>query len=125
MDITVTDLEVSTRFYNFCLKEMGFRRIGDVEEGPLWAGEYFEFGLQLAKVNTPHNGDSPGLHHLAFDAVSCGAVDDLYLKLQARHVAIVDKPAFYEKYTKGYYAVFFLDPDGMKLEYVYTPEWPA
>lgn len=125
IDITVNDLKASTRFYDFCLNEMGFRRLDDVDEGPLWAGEYLEFGLQLAKFNTPHNRDAPGLHHLAFAAVSRGAVDDLYLKLQTRNIVIVDKPTFYEKYTAGYYAVFFLDPDGMKLEYVYTPEWPV
>lgn len=124
IDITVTDLEASTRFYDFCLIEMGFRRMGDVEEGPLWAGEYLEFGLQLAKFTALHNRDAPGLHHLAFAAVSRSAVDDLFLKLQTRHVVILDKPAFYEKYTAGYYAVFFLDPDGIKLEYVYTPVWP-
>jgi hypothetical protein len=25
----------------------------------------------------------------------------------------------------GYYAVFFADPDGIKLEYVFRPKWPA
>jgi hypothetical protein len=27
----------------------------------------------------------------------------------------------YDRYLPGYYAVFFADPDGLKLEYVYTP----
>ena len=29
------------------------------------------------------------------------------------------------EYAPGYYAVFFADPDGIKLEYVFTPAWPA
>ena len=39
--------------------------------------------------------------------------------------AIFDAPAEYPEYCRRYYAVFFADPDGIKLEYVYTPEWPA
>jgi hypothetical protein len=27
-------------------------------------------------------------------------------------------------YGPGYYAVFFADPDEIKLEYVYVPRWP-
>ena len=29
---------------------------------------------------------------------------------------VVDPPADYPEYGEGYYAVFFLDPDGLKLE---------
>jgi hypothetical protein len=31
-------------------------------------------------------------------------------------VTVVDPPADYPDYGEGYYAVFFLDPDGLKLE---------
>jgi len=125
IDITVTSLEVSTEFYDFCLAEMGFRRIGDVEEGPLWAGDGLEIGLQASKNDGRHNRYSPGLHHLAFWADSSEAVETLYKKLVKRNVEILDAPALYEKYTAGYYALFFADPDGIKLEYVYTPKWPV
>jgi hypothetical protein len=36
-------------------------------------------------------------------------------------MTILDAPALYERYLPGYYAVFFADPDGVKLEYVFTP----
>lgn len=125
IDLTVTNLKASTRFYDFCLTEMGFKRIGDVQEGPLWAGDGLEIGLQAARVDERHNRYSPGLHHLAFWAGSGEAVDELYLKLLERGVEILDAPALYEKYAPGYYALFFADPDGIKLEYVYTPQWPV
>ena len=125
IDITVTNLEVSTVFYDLCLSAMGFYRIGDVEEGPLWAGDGLEIGLQAATVDGRHNRYSPGLHHLAFWAGSREAVDKFYSKLLSRSVEILDAPALYEKYTAGYYAIFFADPDGIKLEYVYTPKWPV
>ena len=44
--------------------------------------------------------------------------------LQPRYVfgaTILDPPAEYADYGEGYYAVFFADPDGLKLEYVFTP----
>jgi hypothetical protein len=40
-------------------------------------------------------------------------------------VRVLDAPAEYPQYGSGYYAVFFADPDGIKLEYVFTPRWPA
>jgi hypothetical protein len=37
--------------------------------------------------------------------------------------AVLHAPADYPEYNngRGYYAVFFADPDGLKLECVYTP----
>ncbi len=36
---------------------------------------------------------------------------------------VLDAPAEYPQYNggRGYYAVFFADADGLKLEYVFTP----
>jgi catechol 2,3-dioxygenase-like lactoylglutathione lyase family enzyme/diadenosine tetraphosphate (Ap4A) HIT family hydrolase len=124
VDLTVSDLEHSTRFYDSWLPYVGFQRIEDCAEGPLWRGERFELGLQAAKPEYrahPHNRHAPGLHHLAFEAPSIAAVDRLYATLQELGLVILDPPARYEHYAPGYYAVFFADPDGIKLEYVYTP----
>lgn len=43
-------------------------------------------------------------------------VDDLYAFLVKIGAKVVDPPADYPSYGDGYYAVFFLDPDGLKLE---------
>jgi hypothetical protein len=48
-------------------------------------------------------------------------VDRLYARLVEIGAIIVDPPAEYPEYGAGYYAVFFADPDGRKLEYVFTP----
>ena len=123
IDITVSDPERALEFYDFALPLMGFRRIEDADEGPLWAGAHVEIGLQTAKTDlaAAHDRRSPGLHHLAFTAPSRDAVDALYGKLQAAEVFIFDPPADYPHYAPGYYAVFFADPDGLKLELVHEP----
>jgi catechol 2,3-dioxygenase-like lactoylglutathione lyase family enzyme len=104
---------------------VGFRRGGHVPEGPVWAGAQLEIGLQAARAGSAaHDRYAPGLHHLALAAPSRAAVDTLHERLVALGVPILDRPADYPQYAPGYYAVFFSDPDGLKLEYVFTPSWP-
>ena len=71
-----------------------------------------------------HDRYSPGLHHLAFTSPSRAAVDSFHLSLLDLGLSVLDAPADYPEYALGYYAVFFADPDGVKLEYVFTPNWP-
>ncbi len=124
LDLTVSDLSRSTDFYDQVLPLLGFRRSLDVPEGPVWAGAQFELGLSPARSTAAHDRYAAGLHHLAFSAPSRAAVDAAHRRLVELGVAILDPPAEYPRYGPGYYAVFFADPDGIKLEYVYTPRWP-
>jgi predicted lactoylglutathione lyase len=48
-------------------------------------------------------------------------VDALHALLQKIGAEILDPPAHYPEYSEGYYAVFFADPDGLKLEYCHVP----
>ena len=63
---------------------------------------------------------SVGLHHLAFEAPSRAVVDERADWLRAHGAEIESEPREYG-YSPGYYAVFFYDPDGMKLEIVHVP----
>lgn len=121
IDLTVSDLPVATDFYDAILPLMGFRRLPDAAEGPVWTGELVEIGLQAARQQRSHDRYAPGLHHLAFSASGRPDVDRLYSQLCALGVRVLDAPAEYPAYGPGYYAVFFADPDGIKLEYAYTP----
>ena len=121
IDLTVRDLERSTQFYDSVLPLLGFRRNPNVPEGPIWAGAQLEIGLQAARSPAPHDRFVPGLHHLAFTAPSRAAVDAVHEELLALRVRVLDPPAEYPQYAPGYYAVFFADPDGIKLEFVFTP----
>lgn len=121
----MSDLARSTAFYDRVLFLMGFARSADCAEGPLWHGAYVEIGLQPARESRAHDRHAPGLHHVAFDAPDRADVDRVYGELLRFGVAILDAPAEYPQYAPGYYAVFFADPDGLKLEYVFTPVWPV
>jgi catechol 2,3-dioxygenase-like lactoylglutathione lyase family enzyme len=127
IDITVSDLAGATEFYDRILPLMGFKRGADCGDSPVWGGDRVEVSLQVARPASlrSHDRYAPGLHHLAFGAPDRAAVDRLHDQLRSLHVEILDAPAEYPHYTLGYYAVFFAGPDGVKLEYVFTPKWPA
>jgi hypothetical protein len=58
---------------------------------------------------------------VAFLAADRAVVDALANEIPAWGGAILDAPREYPEYVPGYYAVFFTDPDGIKLEAVYLP----
>ena len=126
-DLTVSDPVASRPLYELFLGHCGFTLKSAAED---WAG--FGFGdkrypcitlLQARGENAgrKHDRYTSGLHHLALRANSREDVDALHAKLVAFGATILDPPADYPDYGPGYYAVFFADPDGIKLEYVFTP----
>jgi catechol 2,3-dioxygenase-like lactoylglutathione lyase family enzyme len=60
------------------------------------------------------------LHHLALEAGSRAVVDERADWLRGQGAEIESGPEEYS-YVPGYYAVFFYDPDGIKLEIVHVP----
>ena len=74
--------------------------------------------------NRPCDRYAPGVHHMAFQAESPAAVDEVHEAMLGIGATVLDPPTDYggqAGYSKGYYAVFFADPDGAKLEVVHTP----
>lgn len=127
IDLTVKDPEASRAFYQAVLGFMGYRLVDDHPHGfdmDLDGAPFCSIGLIMAKganADRMHDRYTPGLHHLAWAAESREDVDALYALLQQIGATILDPPADYPKYHTPYYAVFFADPDGLKLEYVYRP----
>jgi glyoxylase I family protein len=122
VDLTVADFRRAKEFYAAVMPLMGFERLPKEFGAVAWRGASI-VAIQPAKPEEKdrvHSRYAPGLNHLAFRAASRAAVDGLHEQLLVLGVSILDAPAEYP-YTPGYYAVFFADPDGMKLEYVYSP----
>src|SRR5262249_16470164 len=132
IDLTVSDLKVSHAFYQAFLSYLGFvtAKVSDeiveyelpTSPGAKIGDYHLSIGLLPARENAQaHDRYSPGLHPLALRAESRADVDDFYAHLQKIGAPIPDAPADYPQYSVGYYAVFFADPDGIKLEYVFKP----
>jgi catechol 2,3-dioxygenase-like lactoylglutathione lyase family enzyme len=132
LDLSVRDPAASAPFYEAVLGYMGFEAVRLVHGNdhlPIFqstdAGQrYFSIALQPAKHPGEHDRYVPGLHHVAFGAASRADVDGLYRLLCDLGAEVLDPPAEYPEYAPEYYAVFFRDPDGLKLEFVYMPSPP-
>jgi len=127
VDLVVSSIERSLPFYRELLTPLGFHRIGEVqgERGEtIWYLSGAASALGLREAQTPSQGPYDryrvGLHHLAFEAHSRGAVNERADWLRAQDAEIESGPEEFA-YLPGYYAVFFYDPDGMKLEIVHIP----
>jgi catechol 2,3-dioxygenase-like lactoylglutathione lyase family enzyme len=88
-----------------------------------WVSQKGSFWIKQADAKfaaDTFNKDRVGLCEVAFRADGRAQVDALAQEVEAQGGAILDPPREYD-YAPGYYAVFFTDPDGIKLEYVHIP----
>ena len=129
VDLVVSSIERSLPFYRELLAPLGYHRIGEVEGErgeTIWylAGPGSSIGLRQAQADGARIGGVDryriGLHHLALEAVSRSVVDERHDWLGCYGREIETPPSEYS-YMPGYYAVFFYDPDGIKLEIVHVP----
>jgi glyoxylase I family protein len=128
IDLTVKDAHASRAFYESVLGFMGYDLSDEHPNGydfDLRGGDDFcSIGILSARgdnADRTHDRYSPGLHHIAWNAASREDVDAMHQHLLSIGATILDAPAAYPKYGPTYYAIFFADPDGLKLEYVHKP----
>ena len=130
IDLTVREPAASFALYDAVLTALGYRLVRQGEEACGWelVSPLGDHSLDIRRARgenagRPHDRYAPGLHHLAFAVESRAAVDRMHAVLLEAGAAILDGPAEYPEYNRGrgYYAVFFADPDGLKLECVFTP----
>ncbi|KAA9000684.1 VOC family protein [Affinibrenneria salicis] len=123
--IRVSDLARSKRFYDTLLGFMGFTLEWEFDHVAGWNNGITMFWITEADEQGrrhKHRTGDVGFHHYAFEVETRDDVDALYALLLREKVDVVDAPADYPSYGEGYYAVFFLDPDGLKLEVMYFLE---
>lgn len=128
LSLTVSDRTKSEPFYDQILHFMGYQKVESNEDFIMWwlenVGAFLIYNSRPDSANKTHDRYSPGLHHLAFNAGSREEVDRLYQIVLDMGSTILDSPAEYNHYAPGYYAFYFADPDGIKLEFVHMPNLP-
>jgi glyoxylase I family protein len=126
LDLVVSDLDRSLAFYRALLEPLGYSRdseiVGERGERVVYLAGSGVVPVSLRQAQTPGRYDRYriGIHHVAFQAPSREIVDECLRWVRGQGVQIENDPKEYD-YRPGYYAGFFYDPDGIKLEIVHVP----
>ncbi|WP_019413331.1 VOC family protein [Paenisporosarcina sp. TG20] len=124
VEINVNDLRKTRSFYDVLLPEMGYSLYQEWELGFSYKFDntYLVFVQTIEKhlESTYHRGQT-GLNHLAFHAKSREQVDEITKMLEVQGTKILYKDKHPYASGNNVYAVFFEDPDRIKLEIV-APE---
>ena len=117
--LSVAKFERSRTFYDRLMKSLGFKK-GTFPVGGEPHCHYYNRNFQITirparSRGSKHDSYSPGLHHLCLRVANRAAVDDVAGRLRSIGIAI-EGPRLWPEYAPDYYAVFFSDPDGIRLE---------
>jgi catechol 2,3-dioxygenase-like lactoylglutathione lyase family enzyme len=126
-EYNISNLKKSRTFYDKFLKQLGWRRFMTRKDVIGYTdGTLKLFLVQVEKRFAPKkfHRKQVGLNHIAFRVNSKKKVDDFHMFLKKNKITILyGGPKDYSaEYAKGYYAIFFEDPDRIKLEVVFAPD---
>jgi glyoxylase I family protein len=118
--LSVSDMERSERFYDAVMRLLGFHK-GDKAIGGDPHAHYFNRTMQIsirpARSSLKHDPYAPGLHHFCLQLATPADVDAAVEALRGLGVETTEA-ARHPEYNPDYYATFFEDPDGLRLELV-------
>lgn len=131
VELYVADLARSREFWSWLLEGLGYARFQEWRDPATQApaGASWRLGLTyvvlvqtaarfLDASQPPYHRCRPGLNHLAFHVESPAAVDRWTAALRDRGVPILYADRHPHAGGPGTYAVYFEDPDRIKLELV-------
>ena len=119
--LAVADFKTSYPFYSDIFEGLSYKQVSDKNDRAAWVSPD-GYGVTIAQADIsdyPYKFSAPGLHHLCLKADSTEIVDRIYKFILEKDAHVFDAPQKYPNYTDKYYAVFFADPDGIKLEVAY------
>jgi catechol 2,3-dioxygenase-like lactoylglutathione lyase family enzyme len=124
--LTVGDLKLSGLIYGQLLALLGCRQGESTPRFCAFVGRLPEV-LLYKSPSTSHghtyDRSTPGLHHVCFAADSAALVDEAYKFAIESRLTVLDIPSLYPQYSASYYATYFLDPDGLKVEIAHCPDY--
>ena len=117
--ISVTDLQRSEFFYDKVLQEtLGFRKNKFALGGDphvQYFNRHFGYVLRPIRAVIHHDSYTAGLHHFCLRVQSVADVVSVANQLRASGIE-ASEPKLYPEYAYDYWATFFSDPDGVRLE---------
>ncbi|CAH2716916.1 Tn3 family transposase ISAau4 [Neobacillus rhizosphaerae] len=124
LEIYVSNLKKSIEFRDWFLSELGYEPFQKWDSGISWKyGETYLVFVQTDErfMDIPYHRRRVGLNHLAFHAESKEKVNQITAQLKEKGINILyqDKHPFAG--GDSHYAVYFEDPDRIKVELV-APE---
>ncbi len=118
VELYVRDLERSAGFWGWLLPWLGYAPYQEWDEGVSWKlGATYLVLVQAPEGAADLDRRAVGLNHLAFHA-SRDEVDELTDLLRDRGVRVLYEDRHPYAGGPDHYAVFFEDPDGLKVEVV-------
>jgi glyoxylase I family protein len=124
VDLVCRDLARSLAFYASVLGPLGLQDPFAVDGERGETIHYLRFpsagsgslGLRQALEEQEFELYAPGLHHLALAVERKADVDAAHAAAVAAGAAVLHAPRLWPQYHRDYYATFFLDPDGFRIE---------
>lgn len=117
--LSVSDMARAEAFYDLALLGvLGFRKNSFPIHGDphvQYYNRHFGIVVRPARASTAHDPYAPGLHHVCLRVDSIADVKATATALQAAGIAATDA-APHDEYAPDYWATFFTDPDGIRLE---------
>lgn len=121
IEIYVSNLSKSINFWGWFLEELGYSSFQEWKSGQSWKmGDTYIVFVQTEErfLDVPYHRCRVGLNHLAFYAASRQHVDDITKKLEEKGIDILYKERHPFAGGDDQYAVYFEDPDRIKVELV-------
>ena len=127
LQINVSDAAKSLPFYKGLFSFLNYKTIDESAEHIGVSNGTTDFWIIATESAHTKNGfhrKNTGLNHLAFRVDSKKIVDDFAVGFLKKNsiTTLYGTPKTFPEYRPDYYAVYFEDPDRIKLEIVYIPE---
>ena len=121
IEVNVSNLKNTVEFWSWFLEQLGYKQFQKWDGGQSWklADTYIVFVQTNEKYkDVPYHRSRVGLNHIAFHASSKEQVDHLTIQLERKGITILYKDRHPYAGGENHYAVFFEDPDRIKVELV-------